>query len=187
MIEFPPGVKLAELQRRYTRDDLIEATNEMIGTLLALVEGLPDSVVTFVPDDPDAYDPFAAEEYEVHMPWTLGHVIVHITASGEEAAARGAGLARGVQVKWRDRYETPWQSATTTAHLMQRLEESHRIRIAYLNAWPEQPHLDNLWTDYEERWGALDAVGMTLSGLSHDAAHLDQIREIIRQARAALG
>jgi hypothetical protein len=92
-----------------------------------------------------------------------------------------------VRVGWRDRYETPWQSVTTVTHLVQRLEESRRIRIAYLNAWPEQPHLDNLWTDYEERWGALDAVGMTLRGLSHDAAHLNQIQEIIRQARAALG
>src|SRR5919108_3058701 len=94
--------------------DLRRLTNEMIDTMLGMIAGCTDADVVFVPDDPAADDPVAATEAEVHMPWTLGHVIVHTTASSEEAAAIAAELARGVPHRGgRSRSEVPWQSVTT--------------------------------------------------------------------------
>lgn len=187
MIEFPPGTKLGDLQAQFTREDLIRESNEMIDNLLEMIRDVPDSYVTFEPKDPEADDPFAADESEIRMPWTLGHVIVHVTASCEEAAARGATLARGVKVLGRSRYEVHWTTMKTTAQLVARLEESRRMQMAFLTAWPDEPHLDNLYTEGAEYWGELNAVGMTLGGLAHASSHLGQIKEIIRQAGEGAG
>jgi hypothetical protein len=124
------------------------------------------------------------------MAWTLNHVSLHITASSEEAAARGASLARGVRVFWRDRYEPHWDTITTTAQLVQRLEESRRMRLAYLDTWPDDPQLDVVYAPNERSvayFGEMNAVGMTLSGPRHEADHFEQMAEIIRQAGEALG
>lgn len=191
LIDFTPiqtGTrKLAELQHEVTHADLIRATHEMIDTMLSLIEEAKDSYVTFQPIDLKAHDSAAINSDEVGMAWTLGHVIVHTTASGEEAASIGSSLARGVLVEWRDRYEVPWQNMETIADLHHRLEESRRIRLAYLNAWPDEPHLEVLWRKKDSPKGILNAIGYTLSGLKHDADHINQIAEIIQQAREILG
>ena len=127
MIEFPSDTKLGDLQDGITREDLIRAVNAMTDKLLSLIQDVPDSYVTFVPVDPDANDPYAADEKDVDLAWTLGHVIVHVAASCEESAARGATLARGVEVLGRSRYETPWQTVTATAQLVAQLEEMKAI------------------------------------------------------------
>jgi hypothetical protein len=173
-----------ELMAGLSRDDLGDLTNEMVDTMLGLIAACVDADVTFVPVDPDADDPFAATEEEVHMAWNLGHVIVHTTASAEESAALAAELARGVENHGRSRYETPWQTVTTLAQCRQRLEESRRMRLASLAMWPEEPHLDNL---YEPWPGApqMDAIGCFVLGLMHDDSHLDHMAEIGRQAQAA--
>jgi len=80
-----------------TVDDLRGLTNEMIDTMLELIKDCTDADVTFNPADPAAYDADAASEDELRMPWTLAHVIVHATASSEEAASIASELARGVQ------------------------------------------------------------------------------------------
>jgi hypothetical protein len=184
MLAFPPETRIADLQDRITRADLVRATQGMLDHILALVSDLPDACVTFEPQDPLADDPHASRA-ERRMPWTLGHVIAHITASGEEGAARGLTLARNVEVLGRSRYETPWHEITTTAQVVRRLQESRRMRLAMLDAWPDEPHLDKTC---DLSWaGSLNAVGMVLTGLKHDADHLNQIEDIIRQARAALG
>jgi hypothetical protein len=187
VLHFPAGMKLADLQDGMTREDLIFFTNSMIDAMLELVKNIPDLFVTFVPDDPDAEDAWAATEDEKNIAWTLGHVIVHTTASAEERAAHGSMLARGTQIKGRNRYETPWETIGTTAQVIQRLEESRRMRLAFLDTWPDQPHLDNIYDQksYVEAYGELNAVGMTLMGLKHDSEHLPQIAEIVRQAEAA--
>jgi hypothetical protein len=180
-----PEATVADIQNDYNHQDLIDATNEMIDQTIALIKDLPDWAVTFEPEDPDANDPGAATEAEIHMPWTLGHVIVHTTASAEEGAAHGATLARGAAVRGRNRYETPWTEMQTIAQLIERLEESRRIRLAYLNAWPDAPHYDNLYTRREDYFGALNCVGYTLVGLNHEMDHWDQIQDIVAQAKAA--
>jgi hypothetical protein len=68
-----------ELVAGLTRDDLRRLTDEMLDTTLALIAGCTDADVTFTPVDPQAGDPYAATPEEAHMPWTLGHVVVHNT------------------------------------------------------------------------------------------------------------
>jgi len=175
--------KIADIQHLYTLDDLREATNVLVDRMLELISDARDEDVTFQPIDPKAHDPFAQGAGEENMAWTLGHVIVHTTASAEEAACLGSEMARGVAVEWRSRYEVPWESVTTIAQCRHRLEESRRIRLAYLNAFPDEPHLEVLFTKLENYWGALNAVGRVITGLYHDHDHVGQITEIMRQAR----
>jgi len=163
--------------------DLHQLTDEMVDEVLKLIAEATDEDVTFVPVDPLADDPFAATPEEFKMPWTLGHVIVHTTASAEESAAQSAALARGVPITGRSRYEVHWQTVNRIDQLHDRLEESRRIRHAYLNAWPEAPHLELTYTaNYP---GALprNAITMFVGGLSHEASHLGQIADILQQAR----
>ncbi len=178
-------MKIADLQTQYTHHDLIVATNASIDYTLALIAQADDAAVQFQPVDPHAHDKAAATAAETNIAWTLGHVVVHMTASGEETAAIGATLARGVLVSWRNRYEVPWQHMRTVDDLVQRLEESRRIRLAYLNAWPDNPHLDVTFDKLERYTGRLNAVGYTLFGLRHDDDHFGQMAEIMRQATEA--
>ncbi len=168
-----------------TRDDLCRLTSEMIELQLGLLSECTDADVTFVPEDPQANDVATAIPEEVKMAWTLGHVLVHGTATSEEAAFVAAEMARGVpQREGRSRYEVPWRSVTTIAQGRQRLEESRRMRLATLSVWPEEPHMENLF-----RWRAdgpgYDPVARFVMGLNHEHSHLAQIAEIVRQAKAA--
>ena len=176
-------VTLAQLVEGLTLDDLRALTNEMIDRQLALIAGCDDAAVTFVPDDPAAYDRYAANPDEERLAWTLGHVIVHVTATSEETAFLAAELARGVVREGRSRYETPWPAVTTIAQCRDRLEESRRMRLATLDVWPDAPHLDVTIT-YSQRFGPMNAVGRFILGLKHDADHLGQIEAIVRQALA---
>lgn len=190
MLDFDPvrnkEITLNDVADGLTRTDLIDLTNEMIDHELDLISGCSDGDVVYVPDDPDADDPFAENPEDVTLAWTLGHVIVHVTASSEEAASIAAELARGVKYHGRSRSETPWQTVTTIAQCRDRLEESRRIRLASLEMWPEVPHLDN---HFRSRPGApvMNAVSRFIYGLQHDDDHLEQISEIIRQAKLAPG
>jgi hypothetical protein len=177
-------IAFADLVADLTRDDLRDLTNEMVDTMLRLIADCVDADVTFVPVDPDAHDTFAATEEEVYLAWTLAHVVVHTTASAEEAAALAAELARGVEYHGRSRSEVGWETVTTMAQCRERLEESRRIRLASLEMWPGEPDLDNV---YEPWPGAVpvNAVGRFVLGLMHDDSHLGQIAEVARQAQAA--
>jgi len=177
---------VAELVTGLTSDDLANLTNEMVDTWLGLIANCTDADVTFVPQDPEANDPHAATEAEVKMAWTLGHVIVHATASAEEAGFLAAELARGVSPaqRGRSRYETPWQTVTTLDQCRRRLESSRRMRLASLDLWPDEPHLDNTC----EAWPTgpqVNAIGRFVLGLAHDDSHIGQIAENVRQARSA--
>ena len=133
-----------------------------------------------------ADDPYAATPEEVTMPWTLGHVVVHTTSSAEESAAVAAELARGVEHHGRSRYEVPWQEMQTIAGCRRRLEESRRMRLASLEMWPDEPHLETayeIWSDQPP----VNAIGRFVLGLMHEESHLGQIAEIVRQAHRARG
>ncbi|HEY4384604.1 MAG TPA: DinB family protein [Ktedonobacteraceae bacterium] len=185
MLDFTPvrngSMSFAGLAESLTKADLYALTDEMIDTMKTIVEDATDQDVVFVPQDPNAKDPFGIPE-EDNLAWTLGHVIVHATASSEESAALALVLARGLEVEGRSRYETPWQSVTTIAQVHQRLEESRRMRKAMLDAWPDEPHLDVTYSPYPQV-GPLNAVGRFILGLAHDTDHLGQLREIMRQAQ----
>ncbi|MCI0397775.1 MAG: DinB family protein [Chloroflexi bacterium] len=177
-------ITVSQLVAGLTREDLQALTNEMVDTILALIAGCRDEDVAYVPADPEAYDPVAATEAELHLPWTLGHVIVHTTASAEEAAAIAAELARGVPHRGgRSRSEIPWQTVITMAQCHHRLEESRRLRLASLEMWPDPPHLDNTIPGRDGE--AINAVARFVNGLRHDDSHLEQIANVVAQARAA--
>lgn len=175
---------MAQLTADLTLDDLRHLTDEMIDRMLAIITDCTDADVVFQPVDPEAHDSFAVDDAVVDLAWTLGHVIVHVTASAEESAFLAAEMARGVPAKRRrSRYEKPWETVTTIAQCRRRLEESRRMRQASLALWPDEPHLDNR----HEPWpgiGEMNAVGRFALGLLHDDDHLAQISDIVGQARA---
>lgn len=177
-------IKISQLAEGLTPADLAYLTNEMVDTMLGLIADCTDADVTFIPNDPQANDTYAVNPDEVKLSWTLGHVIVHTTASSEESAFLAAELARGVPFHGRSRHEIPWKTVTTIAQCRQRLEESRRMRLASLELWPDPPDLEN---SYEVAPGAdpTNALTRFVRGLAHDDSHLEQITEIVRQARAA--
>lgn len=179
-------ITFAELVTDLTRDDLRDLTNEMIDTMLGLIADCVDADVIFEPVDPQAHDPYAATPVEVNLAWNLGHVVVHTTASAEEAAAIAAELARGVEHHGRSRYEVPWEEMKTIEGCRQRLEESRRMRLASLEMWPEEAHLENAYEVWSDR-PMVNAIGQFVLGLMHEESHLEQIEEIVRQAQVARG
>ena len=188
MLDFTPlrhrEKTLGELVAGMTVDDLRDLTNVMIDRQLALIAGCTDEDVIFVPEDPAAEDKYAANDAEVNLPWTLGHVIVHVTASSEEKAFLAAELARGIDREGRSRYETPWETVTTIAQVHDRLEESRRMRLASLDMWPDEPDF-SLTVNYRWLRGPMNAIARFCMGLLHDDDHLEQIAEIVRQSHAA--
>jgi hypothetical protein len=187
LLDFTPirnkELKMSELVADVTVDDLRRLANEMVDTMLGLIEGCVDADVTFAPADPEAYDAYAEDEAETYEAWTLGHVIVHVTASVEEAGAIAAELARGVEYHGRSRSEVPWETVTTMEQCRRRLEESRRMRLASLDMWPDPPRLDN--TQKFIGGEQINAIARYAWGLKHDDDHLEQIAEIVRQAQDA--
>ncbi|MBX7215073.1 MAG: DinB family protein [Thermoflexales bacterium] len=175
--------RLADLARGLTQQDLAALSHEMIDTLLHEIAGCVDADIVFVPVDRDANDPYAADDMK-NVGWTIGHIIAHTTASAEEGAFLACELARGVPNHGRSRSEVDWQALNTLAACCARLEESRRMRVASLRAWPDQP---NRTLSYEPYPGAgqRDCITTFLGGMGHEDGHLAQLREAVRQARAA--
>src|ERR1035437_2069960 len=89
-------LELSDLARGLTPVALAEASRAMTADFIERLRAGADWDVTFVPDDPAADDTFAVDPAETRLAWTLGRVIVHVSASTEEAAFLAAELARGV-------------------------------------------------------------------------------------------
>jgi hypothetical protein len=170
----------AALARDLSVADLHAFVDEMVDLVLDITAAATDADVVFEPRDPQAND------NDGEQGWTLAHVVTHITAGAEETAVLATTLARGVSIEGRSRFEVPWETIQTAAQLRDRIEESRRMRHALLNAWPNQPHLELTHT-FVLRFGPLNALGIGLLGLSHEQSHLDQLREIMRQAQSARG
>src|SRR5579862_1415887 len=130
-------------------DELARLTNSLMDHIARLLRGSTDADVTFVPLDLNAVDPAAASPEEASQAWTVGHIIVHLTASAEESAALAAELARGVDNHGRSRFEVPWEAVTTLSQCRGRLAESRRMCLASLQMWPRPPHLDTTYIPWE--------------------------------------
>ncbi len=190
MIDFSPvdtqEVRLLDFATRFSVDELRRVTNKSIDTLLSFIDGLTDADVTFDPIDEHANDPHAVPGEE-HIGWSLAHLVAHVTASTEEWATYASILARGIPYPAdpRLRYETPWQDITTHTQCVQRLEESRRIRLGYLDTFPDNPNFEirrELSPRYVEKFGEMNAPACFLFGLMHEVGHYDQFREVRRQA-----
>ncbi len=177
-------IALQELVKDFTRDDLQRELDEMYDEVERLIADCTDADVTFEPVDEKADDPFSVEGEEA-IAWTLGHVIVHITASMEESASLAQELARGVTFHGRSRWEVPWRDVTTIEQCRARMNESRRMCHASFEMWPDPPHMENTYTPQVP--GALPhtCISRFASGLKHTSDHLGQIAEIVRQAKNA--
>ena len=193
-IDFSPidnnEIKWVDFAKRFTVGDFKAATNASIDAILDIIKDLNDAQVVFEPNDPTADDPHAVPGEE-HIGWSVAHVIVHTTASSEEGAAYSSLLARGIAYgrEPRPRYETNWRTVTTKAGCVQRLEESRRMRLAFLDTWPNNPHLEvyrEVSERFLEKFGPMNAATSFLFGLKHEFNHHDQLREAARQAREAV-
>ena len=172
---------MLDLTKHLTLADLRGYTNAMADTVREIIATATDEDVVFLPDDPSARD-IVTDETDA---WTLGHVIVHITASSEESAALALMLARNaaIPVDVRSRYETYWETIKTIGQVIDRVEDSRRICLAMLDAWPNPPHLDAMVDS--ARVGKINAVVRFMLGLKHADDHIAQLREIMQQSKAA--
>lgn len=163
-----------ELTAGLTADDFREFVNDAIDRMIEALDEVTDRDLTFVASEESAEDGIG---------WTIGHVIVHQTATLEEASALAAELARGVIRDGRSRYEMPWESITSVDQLYQRLMESRRMLLGALDMWPDEPHLET--TVYLEWLGAsVNCKGRLALGLAHDALHYEHIAQIRQQIAA---
>jgi hypothetical protein len=156
--------------------DLRPYTDAAFEAVRSSISSATDAVVTFVPHDSQSNE---GDE----RGWTLAHVITHLTAVLEGAAATASVLARGVQIEsgLTLRYETPWEEIQTVQQIQTRLTESQRICNGYLDTWPEQPHLD-LMVTRSPVFGPMNAIGTYAFAIGHAYMHCEQLKEIVRQA-----
>ncbi|MBK8022442.1 MAG: DinB family protein [Chloroflexi bacterium] len=170
-----------------TAAQLRRITEASLDEIAAILGDADDAAVTFFPNDPLADDQYAPE-HEQHQGWSAAHLVLHVTASAEEWAAVSSILARGIAYpkEPRLRYEPDWHTVTTRAQVDQRLAESRRMRLAFLDSWPDAPMLDvfrDLSDNFVNKFGKMNAVSAYLFGLRHEWMHLEQMREAMRQAR----
>jgi len=186
-IDFGPvrsgELELGDLGRGLAPSQLAVATREILAAVRDQLGQAVDEDVTFVPEDPTALDTFAADVAEVGLAWTLGHVIVHLTASAEETAFLAAELARGIEPHGRSRHEVPWPSISRVAACRARLDESERMILATLQVWPDEPDLEVAFTT--SKGLVRNAPARFLGGLMHADEHAGQVAEILRQAHVS--
>lgn len=195
-------ISYADVVRDVRLVDLRTKTEQIFDAVQSIIADATDTAVRLVPIDHEAssgpetaMEIIAAKEGRwmpsdpevsegVKLGWTLSHVIAHMTSILEDAMACAAMLARGVRLEGRLLYEVPWKSMTTAEPVHARVRESRRICLAFLDAWPDQPHLETTVIRIPEI-GPLNAIGIGMSGIFHGQMHLDQLREIIQQAKEA--
>ena len=183
--------QLIDYAAQFSVDDLRNASVDSVNWITGMVAGLRDEEITFAPQDPDADDPFAPED-EREIGWGMGHLVAHVTASCEEWAAYSSLLARSVPypAEPRLRFEPPWRDIDTTAKALQRLQESLRQRLGYLEAWPDDPNLElrrELSPRFIARFGEFNATTCFLFGLQHEVGHYGQFEDVRAQIEAARG
>lgn len=185
MIDFLPiqekKMNWTRFAAQFNKQDLIDHTNQLTDHLLEMIANACDADVTFNPKDPQAHDPYAKNPDEETISWNLGHLIVHITASNEEAAFLAAELARGVELEFRrSRWELAWEEVTQLEQVRHRLEESRRMLLASLDLWPDSPHLENHYTS--PMGLKITPIVRFLLGQNHAVSHLAQIEDVLQQA-----
>ncbi len=191
-IDFTPiinqTVTALEFSKSFTLDALRAAVHTYYDLILNQIQEFNDAQLTFEPTDPNAKDDAAKTAEEVHMGWSLSHLVLHVTASFEEGASISSILARGIPIEGRFRYEPDWRTVTTRAQVIDRISESRRMILAFLDTWPNEPHLD-VYRIFPagSRFANVqhNAPAAFLFALRHLDGHLEQFQEVARQVRAA--
>ena len=183
LINFQPVFKkektLIDLANESSQADLSKAINGYIDFTLQIINGVSDEQATYIPVDPEADDPHAATEADRHVGWSLIHLVMHVTATVEEAAAFSSILARGISIGGRLRSERNWREVTTCAEAIARLEECRRMCLAYLATWPDQPDLSTRRIMPDDfKWPGPNAMISFLAGLMHWHKHLEQMQRV---------
>ena len=174
---FSGRVAMSDVARKVDRAALARLLDEVFDAMDAALAGATDEDIGFVPADPEATDSPEG------LGWTAGHVVAHVTAGLEESSATASTLARGIEVPGRLRYEVPWETLVTAEAVRGRLNESRRICRAFLDTWPDEPHLETTYAPIPPL-GPLTAPASLLLGLMHARGHLPQLSEALRQARS---
>ena len=118
---------IQDLVKGLTKDDLRRELDEMVGEIHRRIADATDADIVFQPNDPKANDPFA-KEGEAEPAWTLGYVIVHLTASMEEAASISQELARR-------------RGISTDAHAGKFHFEKRRRLLSAVRVWQSGPYV----------------------------------------------
>ncbi len=168
----------ADMVRDITHKDLYELTDQIFESVQNAISGITDAGVTFVPHD-------AALKEGDEQAYTLGHVIAHLTATLEETSSIGSALARGIAFEGRLRNEVEWKTIRTAQQVHSRFNESRRMCRAFLDTWPNAPHLD-VTIIRIPHFGAMNAIGVHVLGILHGESHIEQLQEIMRQAKTLL-
>ena len=176
---FSGRVAMSDVARGVDHAALARLLDEVFDAMDAALAGATDADVAFVPADPEATDSPEGQG------WTVGHVVAHVTAGLEESSATASTLARGVEVPGRLRYEVPWETLVTAESVRGRLAESRRMCRAFLDTWPDEPHLETTFTPIPPL-SPLTAPASLLLGLMHARGHLSQLSEALRQARSRM-
>lgn len=185
LVDLPPAdvlfsgqVSLADLARGVDCADLAGLLDEVFDAMDADLAGATDAEVVFVSDDPQATDS------EEGQGWTAGHIVAHVTAGLEETSAAASALARGAEMTGRPRYEVPWETLPSADAVRHRLIESRRMCRAFLDTWPDEPHLENTYTPFPSL-GPLNGPMRLILSLGHARGHLPHLEDALRQARDA--
>jgi hypothetical protein len=182
------GSEPVEFAKPFSKNDLKTAINDYLDSISDIIKDLNDSQLIFQPVDETANDPDAKTTAEISMAWSIAHLVLHVTASLEEGAAVSSLLARGVAIGGRFRYEPDWRDVTTSKQVNHRLAESRRMCLAYLDTWPDEPHLDTYRIyppDSRHANTKMNAPASLLFSLKHLSGHLDQFRNTVEQAKKA--
>ncbi len=187
LIDFQPLFKREVLPidfaMKYSPGDLGAAIHGYVDFTLQIINSASDEQLFRIPDDPEA-DDLHASEAERHQGWSLAHLVLHATASFEEGAAFSSLLARGIVIGERLRYEPDWHLVSTRPEIIARLEECRRLGLAYLDTWPDQPHLETLRIMPEKlSWMKVNAPTALLNGLMHWHKHLEQFQKVAEQVK----
>lgn len=177
-------ISLYNLSKRFTSSDLRRYLDAYVEATQSIVHSVKPAQLFVIPNDPVADDDGAENKEDRHAGWSMAHQVLHATATAEENAAVSSLLARGISMIGRVRYEGSWRKVTTVDQVTARVAECRRICLAYLDTWPESPHLETLRM-YPENPNPVmvNAPTAFVNGLLHWHGHIAQLAQVADQER----
>ena len=175
-------ISLYQLANRFGINELRSYLAGYVEASTTIILGVKQSLLFVIPHDPLANDANAEKEEDRHAGWSMAHQVLHATATAEEGAAVSSILARGIPEIDRVRYEGDWHKVTKLDQVTTRLTECQRICLAYLDTWPDKPHLETLRIYPDSPNPVMvNAPTAFVNGLMHWHGHITQLTQVARQ------